>query len=82
MAEVLWVRFDGRPGPDSCLFVELEDDSGAGRGPDIGVGWKDDGGYALLGPFVSQRDYAALEAERDRLLKIIQGCQQCRSALE
>jgi hypothetical protein len=62
----LYVICDGLPGPDSCKFIELEDERGAGHGPDVGVEWESFGPWsrARLGPFVPA---AAVEEIRDEL---------------
>lgn len=60
----LYVVFDGPPSHKSGRFVELEDETGAGVGPAIGVDWRKEhvpdffGGcdYWSLGPFPDPRD--------------------------
>ena len=54
LSEDLYVVFDGPPGPKSGRFVELHDWKGRGIGERSGVGWTQDDGLWLLGPFRSR----------------------------
>lgn len=54
MSEKLFVVFDGPPSHESGRFVEVENESGQGRG---GLVWDEmTDGYWRLGPFVDARE--------------------------
>lgn len=53
----LYAIFDQLPGPESCKFIELEDETGMSVGPSVGVEWsnKQYSDYVELGPFYSAK---------------------------
>lgn len=48
---MLYVRFDGLPGSDSCRLVDVVDQDGEEQGPGSGVEWGEQFGCPALGPF-------------------------------
>ena len=72
-AERFWIVFDGPPGPESCRFVEVENDQHESRGlSSTGANWQQDSEtYWRLGPFVS---HAALLYAEQRIAELEGEC--------
>jgi hypothetical protein len=60
----LWIITDKLPGPESCQFIEMEDDNGSSHGKDVGIEWKKyptpSEELAALGPFFSKKEVIPL----------------------
>jgi hypothetical protein len=71
----LYVVTDGRPGPESCRFVELETADCVGVGPNVGIDWSDHPvvGLSRLGPFVAAVEHKALLGEANTEISHLAG---------